>query len=290
MRPGDTKPKRPVAPEKLAQLIERADRIVVREFPSADAEILFESKDKADLDALKQCLTVEGSGEWFHCMCIGEPSVHIFSGDEELVQVTNHHGLSIRCSLWDSDARILDVEKWLSWFDDRGIDGPRKEVEETRVREAAQDRNWKKWISAMPEGLRPVWEDSLDGFGDVDTAALRDALKTSVAGKAGQIRALLTWFGSGAGPWSGFPSYESAAEELLLDYEISEIVEAMDIGNLTHEQAEGAARLFGGWNFSRKYPKGTRRIPGDIKRALWNHVKQTEDQDKRARAKRAFRH
>ncbi len=288
MTDEDTKSERPVESEKLTQLIEKADRLIVKESPQADSKILFESKNKADLDALKQSLSVETPKEWFHCMCIGTPAIYIYSGDEELVQVTNHHGLSIRCSLWDSDARIIDTEKWLSWFDERGIDGPRKEVEEMRAQEIESQSELKRWISAMPEGLQSIWESSLGKFGDVDTKPLRNALKRSIPEIDKQIRALLTWFGSGAGPWSGFPSYESAAEELLLDYEISEIVDAIDISELTYKQTEGAARLFGGWYFSQKHPKGIKSIPRDLKKALWNHVKTTKDRDKLMRAKHAF--
>ena len=289
MRAEDTQPERPVDPEKLTQLIEKADRLIVKESPLADSKILFESKNKADLDALKQSLTVECPREWFHCMCIGAPAINIYSGNEEVVQLTNHHGFSFRCSLWDSDARIIDTEKWLSWFDERGIGEPRKEVEEMHLREAESQRDWKRWTSATPKGLQPVWEGSLGQFGNVDTMPLRDALNKSIPEKEEQIRALLTWFGSGAGPWSGFPSYESATEELLLDYKVAEIVDALDISKLTPEQTEGAARLFGGWSFSQKHRKGIKSVPRDLKKALWNHVKHTKDKDKLGRAKFAFR-
>jgi len=52
-----------------------------------------------------------------------------------------------------------------------------------------------------------------------------------------RILALLQWYGSGAGPWSGFPSYESAAEELLLEYQIAEIVSVVE-SKLTAEQIQ----------------------------------------------------
>jgi len=65
--------------------------------------------------------------------CASERRQSIFDKDEKLLaQITNHHGKSVRCSLWGSDAVIADAEKWLKWFDDRKIDGPRIEVEEMR--------------------------------------------------------------------------------------------------------------------------------------------------------------
>lgn len=289
MKIDDTRPERLVDPSMLSQLIEKADRVIVRESPWINSKILFESKDMADLVALKQSLIVEKPTEWFHCRCDGTPAIYIYSSDGEVVQVTNHHGLSIRCSLWDSDARIIDTEKWLSWFDERGIDEPRKEVDEIRTLREQHRKDWKKWTSAMPEGLQPVWEGSLGQSGSVDTAPLRDALNKSIPRKEDRIRALLTWFGSGAGAWSGFPSYESAAEELLLDYETDEIVDVLEKSKLTSEQTEGAVRFFSRWTFSKKHPKGIESVPEDLANILMQHVKNTKDKDKLRRVKRAFK-
>ena len=220
-------------------------------------------------------------------MCDGTPAIFIYNGDD-VVLVTNHHGLSIRCSLWDSDARIIDTEKWLTWFDERGMDEPRKEVNESRRLAAQHKRDRKKWVSAMPKGLQPLWESALGQSGTVDTVPLRNALFESIPERDEQIRALLSWFGAGAGAWSGFPSYESAAEELLLDYEIASIVDVLETSKLTPEQTEGAARFFSGWSFRRKYPEGIKSVPDDLREILVNHVKITGDKDKLERAKRAF--
>lgn len=286
---SDQKEERPVNPSRLAALIKEADRIVVTESPMQDATTLFESSEREHLDDLSAALVVTKPDEWFHCMCIGSPALYLYRDDELLVQITNHHGQSVRCSLWDSDAPIANIENWLKWFDKRKIDGPRREVEEMRESQEQGEREWKRWIAAMPKGLEPVWQDSLGQFGDVNTEPLVKALSESIPKKQNQILALLQWFGSGAGPWSGFPSHESAAEELLLEYQIAEVVSAVENNNLTAEQVEGAARLFGGWGFSQKHPKGLEQVPADIKRSLWNHVKDTKDEDKLGRATRAFK-
>ncbi|MEZ5328687.1 MAG: hypothetical protein R3F19_26880 [Verrucomicrobiales bacterium] len=280
---------RPVSPEQMTALIGEADRVVVTESPMKDAKKLFESRERKDLDALSTALVVVKPDEWFHCMCIGTPAIYLYKDDKLLAQISNHHGQSVRCSLWGSDAPISDTEKWLKWFDDRKIDGPRKEVEEMRESQEQGERDWKRWISAMPKALKPIWEDSLGQFGDVNTAPLAKALRESIPKNVDQILALLRWFGSGAGPWSGFPSYESAAEELLLEYQIAEIVSAIENKDLSPEQLEGAARLFGGWDFSQKHPKGLEQVPADIKQSLWDHVKDTKDEDKLGRATRAFK-
>ncbi len=283
------KDERPVSPERLTALIGDANRLVVTESSLQDAKKLFESRERKDLDALSKALVVTKPDEWFHCMCMGTPAIYIYKDEELLAQVSNHHGLSVRCSLWGSDARITDVESWLKWFDDRKIDGPRKEVEEMRKSGQQGERDWNKWLAAIPKGLEPVWKDSLGDLGDVDTGPLMKALRISIPKKEDQILALLQWFGSGAGPWSGFPSYESAAEELLLKYQVDEIVSCVVIKNLSAEQLEGAARLLGGWDFSQKHPKGLDMVPVEIKKSLWEHVKDTKDEDKLGRAESAFK-
>lgn len=284
------KEKRPVSPEHLTALINNeANRIVVTESPMKDAKLLFESKKEKDLKALAKALVATRPDEWFHCMCIGTPAIYIYKDKKLLTLVTNHHGQSVRCSLWDSDAPIAEIENWLKWFDDRKIKEPRREVHEMQARREQSRRDWKKWVAAIPKGIEPIWKDSLGQFGDIDTTLLLKALHTAVPKKDEQILALLEWFGSGAGPWSGSPSYESTAEELLLKYQLEEIVSVVDPEKLTPVQTEGAARLFGGWDFYQKHPQGLKQLPDEIKRALWNHVKDTEDEDKLGRATQAFR-
>jgi hypothetical protein len=128
------KDERAVSPEQLAALIGRANRVLVVELLSKNPKKLFESRERKDLDALSTAfstvIAANKPGARFRCMCVGTPAIYIYKDDELLAWVTNHHGQSVRCSLWESNARIKDVDTWLKWFDDRKIDGPRKEVEE----------------------------------------------------------------------------------------------------------------------------------------------------------------
>ena len=69
-------------------------------------------------------------------------------------------------------------------------------------------RDWDRWLTAMPKAIVPVWSYSLGVFSFVDITPLRAALEREVPNETSRILALLQWFGSGAGPWSGFPYYE----------------------------------------------------------------------------------
>lgn len=286
---GAEKDERPIDPGRLTTLINEANHIVVKESPLENSKLLFESTTRKDLDALSKALVVIKPEQSFHCMCIGTEALYLYKDKKLLATVTNHHGQSVRCSLWKSDAPLADIENWLKWFDDRKIDTPRKEVEEARARQNQGEIEWKKWVAAIPKGLKKPWMDSVDQFGDCDLPKLKTALNSSIPKKNDQIIGLMNWYGSGAGPWSGYSAYESAPEEMLLDYSIAELVAAIEIKKMTPAQLEGAARLLGGWDFSQKHPGGREKIPAEIRKALWEHVKDTKDEDKLGRAKRAFK-
>jgi len=278
---------RTVVPEDLRKILANADRIVVKNSPRGST-ILFESADMKDLDDLWRSLTLEPPAEWFHCMCYGTPAIYVYDRGCERVVLTNHHGKSIRCSLWDSDVRITDTEKWLSWFDERRISGPRQEVEAMRAQQAQNKKDREKWLTAMPKALKAVWSSALREFGEVDLDPLRSELERSMPDRRERILALLEWFGSGSGPWSGFPSYESAAENLLLDFSTIDIISATQSTRLSPAQTEGAARLFGGWSFGRQRPEGLKELPDTLKKELWLHIRNTKDTDKFSRARAAF--
>src|SRR5688500_9322169 len=75
-------PGREVRPEDLAELIDRADRVVVRVEPYEPLPALYESSDRRDLDALKAALRVERPQEPRVCACVGTPAVFLYVGGE----------------------------------------------------------------------------------------------------------------------------------------------------------------------------------------------------------------
>lgn len=276
-----------VESDDLAKLIDRADKLVVLQEPRDGSAVLFESSNRGDLDALKASLRVERPEKYHHCMCDGTPAIILYANGEQIAQVTNHHAKLVRCSLWESDARLVDAEAFLKWFDDRNIPGPRREFQAG----LDQDKEWqgyeRKWAEGMPAALKPLWPAAKRSF-DPDLAPLRNALAEQLPEKNVRILALFSWYGSGAGPWSGFPSYEDIAEKMLLEYPTAELLAAVDRRELTEAQTEGVARLFGGWAFSRLRPNDCKLLPADLKARLLKHSLASTDEDKRGRAQRAF--
>jgi hypothetical protein len=144
-----------------------------------------------------------------------------------------------------------------------------------------------RWLAAMPSSLKPLWPDVLKDGLQPNVEPLRNALAKQFPNEQTRILGLYAWFGSGAGPWSGFPSYEMVAEELLLDFHTDALIAAAETTTDTR-QVEGAARLFGGWEFSHQRPGDLTLLPLDLKRRLLIQSLQSIDEDKRSRAQHAF--
>lgn len=272
---------------ELAQLIDLADTLVVLESPREGAAVLFKSSDRRDLIALESSLRVERPEEHLHCMCDGTPAIFLYANGHNIGQITNHHAKLIRCSIWKSDARLVDVEAFLKWFDDRKIPGPRKEYEEALQRDKEWKANEQKWIEAMPVALRSHWPAAKRSFGP-DLTPLKEALAEQVPEKNERILALFAWYGSGEGPWSGYPAYESIAERMLLDYSTAELLAAIEGQELTISQTEGAARLLAGWPFSQLRPADTGLLSRELKARLLKHSLASADNTKHGLAQRAF--
>jgi hypothetical protein len=140
----------------------------------------------------------------------------------------------------------------------------------------------------MPSALKPLWSKALAEYDPPtkypELKPLEAALEKQYPDTNERIRALLVWFGSGAGPWSGFPGYEEIAAKLLHKYPTTELIAAVENKNLTEEELEGTARILGSWT---PVPDHT-PIPQELRRTLLEHCLRSSDEDKVARAKEAF--
>jgi len=141
----------------------------------------------------------------------------------------------------------------------------------------------------MPKSVRQLWEQAVHGWPIPNVKPLRAALAKEFPDSHQRILALFSWYGSGDGPWSGFDSvYETAAEELLLDFPTPDLIAAAQADNLTDAQIEGAARLFAGWSFSQRRPDDLKTLPAALKKKLLDHSLKSKNEDKLGRARNAF--
>lgn len=183
-------------------------------------------------------------------------------------------------------ARSAVIDLMIEIFPDHQdlVEMIKREQESSNKRRMEETR----WQAATPKSLLHIDKDTDGVLPMHDVTAYRKPLKKQFPDTRARILALLHWFGSGAGPWSGFPAYEMVPESLLLDFSTKELLDVIESTPLTGTQTEGAARLFGGWDFSQKRPGDLKTLPADLKKKLLEHSMKSKDTDKRGRAKRAF--
>ncbi len=277
-----------VGNDALQSLLMQADRVVVTRDWAEESTVLFSSSKFEDLSSFRQAAMVDVSGGQFYCACFGSPIVRLYQQNEELLVISNHHGRSIRNSRWPNNVLLKDAGAWVAWFDEHGMPEPRQELENSIQRAKDSEANEARWLQAMPPAVVPLWSQRVWNSVTLDLAPFREALDAAYPDPYVRILALLEWYGSGAGPWSGYPAYESHVEKLLLDYSTAELLTAVESQPLTPQQVEGAARLFGGWTFNKRRPKDVALVPPSLKATLLEHSLQSDDEDKRSRAIAAF--
>jgi hypothetical protein len=77
--------------------------------------------------------------------------------------------------------------------------------------------------------------------------------------------ALLHWFGSGAGQWSGFPCYEDLPESLLVALGTKAILAAVSKRPIDEPTLGGLARYFGSFEHRKKRRADLRSVPPELR-------------------------
>lgn len=276
----------------LDALLNQVNRVRVLDDGTMDGKaigstVLLECSDTPSIAMLHTCLAiVEDARTFGHCMCLGDNAIECYRDQELIATIGLHHGHSIRWDVWKHDAQLRDGQALLKWLADRGVSSPLQayQAQQQRAEEARQAT--KRWHEAMPTCLHPYWPQMQDF--QVDLEPLRHGLLISYPDHMSCVRALFGWFGSGKGPWSGFPMYEQVAEQLLLGFPTDELVEALREHTITPAQLEGAARYFAGWEFHKHKPNDIQQIPADLKQHLLRHSLTSSNNDKVQRAQKAF--
>jgi hypothetical protein len=278
---------RPPTQADLDEVIGAATSVAVREPMARRKKPLLETGEAADLDSLREALRIHDGGIG-HCMCFGSLKLEFARGAKPLGAVTLHHGVSVRWQPFFDNAELAEPEELLDWLSDRGITSLRKEYDENRRRAAQREVDVRRWLEAMPAVVEPLWPSMEEPF-SLEWPEVAEALADEYPDPVVRARALMEWLGHGAGPWSGFPSYEQVPEWCLLQLPLDALVEAAQHEPRSDELLEGAARLFASWHFGQKRGDELARVPAELKRALLEHARRSNDGDKRARAARRFR-
>jgi hypothetical protein len=192
-------------------------------------------------------------------------------------------------SVWRGDATLADPRCFADWLLRHSFDDALEQLDDDEERYAESLQAREDWERAMPPSLRPLWPDRLDDEmspADIETA--RALLEAAVPDPVERVRALYTWFGSGEGPWSGYPSYEGAAEQLLLAYPIEILLAALEAPTDDPFALYGAARLFGGWDFGKTRRADRERCPEPLRKRMLDAVAWHSIRDNYDRFRSAF--
>jgi hypothetical protein len=258
-----------------------------------DEVVRVDVSDPESLAELACALRIFEADEFGHLMSPGLNRLELWVGDRHAHTLELPDWDSIRWPLvWKGDANLAEPKRFEDWLLCRGVPDARDSREESEQRYAEWFRSTENWERAMPHSLRPLWPDRLgDGPGNVspaDVDAAEALLQTAVPDPVARVRALYEWFGSGKGPWSGYPSYEGAAEQLLLACQIEVLLAALDASTDNPAAAYGAARLFGGWDFGQTRRADRKRCPEPLRQRMLDAVIWHGNSDNLGRFRSAF--
>jgi hypothetical protein len=215
---------------------------------------------------------VSGGHTYDFLLCYNCHQLYVYKDDKELV------GLGAAGSPKFLNSLLAAANVPLSQTDT-------EEQQAAERKKAEDDQN--RWLAAMPASIKPLWPGVADQMFP-NVFPLRGPLAEEYPDVTKRILKLLEWYGNGAGPWSGYPSYEDAATDLLHDYPTKTILAAIQSSTLSDAQTEGAARFFGSWDFSKRRPGDLALLPDSLKKTLLEHSLKSSDTDKQGRAKHAF--
>jgi hypothetical protein len=278
---------------KLQKTLGEADRVEVYSEgvgglpPVVEERRLYASSRPEDLAALKTSIHIEEPVHWFVTPCVPSTIIRLFRGSKMIGELGLICGDIVRFSQWEYETQITNPEPLFEWLDSRGITVPRHQYDAGIARGKQNRADKERWMKAMPSSIVPLWPGvQHEDVHEYDIRPMEAAVAKEFPDKRARILRLMAWYGSG--PWSGFPVYEGVPEQMLLKYSTPELVDAVTGAELNEQEIEGAARLFGGWEFNKSRPKDNALLPANIKRVLLEHSLKSTDEDKLTRARRAF--
>jgi hypothetical protein len=215
-----------------------------------ELKLLFETEDPTKIEELRKGMTLSDDPACGHCMCPGFPLLEFHDKNyQHLAAISFHHGYSIRWGIWKDDAELADGQRVLQWLAKNGVSKPLEDYIADQERSRKSMAETAAWLAAAPQCLVPLGDAILD---DMNIAPTRDALALAYPKTDDRIRALLDWLGAGSGNYSGYPCYEQAPMNLLLEYPTKSLVNAVENEIVSARALSGARRLFACWHFKKR--------------------------------------
>jgi hypothetical protein len=285
-------------PESFEELLARTTTIRILDWdfhsdpPNVGTTLVFETESPADVVLFGSAFEIQPS-EPFHCMCAGELLIELRGPAGPFIELTLHHGKSIRWAGWSSDALLKNGRAAVQWLAERGVEQPLRNFEAAESQRGLAREAKRRWQEAMPPCLIQFLPRLIGYFFAFEATAaelqaLDHALEAAYGSEEEIVIHLLDWFGHGEGPWSGFPSYEHIAQKLLRRHSSSVIVRSLEGRQLTSEQAEAVARLFSSFSFAKERQTDLKSIPPELMARLASHMQTSDYADNRERFQKTF--
>jgi hypothetical protein len=224
-----------------------------------------------ELASLREVLRLS-PGPGPHCMCAGDMELVVIGRQQ--ATITLHHGYTIRWpGPWDwSDAALADPDAFIGWLAARGVTRYADENAQRRDAALQRERQRERWLAAAPQYLRdwlPALEETSTGMprrlNEEDVNECLAVLRATIGNDDEIAVALLRWFGSGAGPWSGFPCYEDVPEALLVGLGTRQVLSSVASRPIDEPTLGGLARYFGSHEHRKKRRVDLRTVPAELR-------------------------
>ncbi|MBX9689709.1 MAG: hypothetical protein K2X27_23575 [Candidatus Obscuribacterales bacterium] len=303
--------------ESLDAVLDKADRVKVyaggeSKGKPLSEQVLLDSQSRKVLSALSECLHITNQSD-VNDMCSGDPTIELLAGKKRLAVIGFHHARAIRWSKgWKFDASLADGRRLAYWFNDNGIPGP-LQAYEAEIRELRRSSaELQKWRMSMPECLRPYIQEMMAlGMPDMlvyspepnstdplnapspapaspGLLTMQKVLAEDFSNRQTQILAMLQWYASGTGRWTGYPMYEDLPAHLLVMIPTEQIIQALQSASVSEPELEGAARFFASYTFRKSKPQDIALLPTALKQNLLGNCLKSADPEIQKRGKRAF--
>ncbi|MCB9881914.1 MAG: hypothetical protein H6834_09000 [Planctomycetes bacterium] len=270
--------------ETLREAVRTCDRLRVRTggicHTNPDRErTLLESTSREEIASLVRHLTFVEDEDWFVCGCCGDPTLEFLRDSEILVAASFHHGRSLRCTglHWEGDAALIpeSARFLIDWLAERGVRGPREEVELERRRAQAWEERMQRQLAPFPESMRERWEDP-DAF--------REALAREVPDLGRRVDLVLAMYGDDHASWYFLDEVDQVAGKVLASFPKDTLAERVEraIHGSNQPLCRGAIRL---WDrYDRPLAEWTPTSPKTLHRAVVTFLEREREPERRARA------
>lgn len=192
-----------------------ASRVVVRSGGTCHREpasetVLAETTDPADLRSLLAAIEIDPDSSGFACMCCGDPTIELYSGEQLLLSLGYHHGRSLRwVDGWEGDGQLTEASatKLAVWMSSHGVEGPSTELAEGRAHEQAASKRADRQMAALPPEITH----------DLELAeSEEDAIAAFTSRGREGVLAAFAVLGCHRGPWNQGDNFERFLTDSVL--------------------------------------------------------------------------